>query len=43
MLQQKEGVGDPAGLAVIDQGALQRQAVRIRNEPEPATNRANYC
>ncbi len=35
MLKQQEGVGNSAGLAILDQRALQLEPLRIRNEPEP--------
>src|SRR5688572_6053876 len=34
MLQQEQGVGNAIGLAILDEGALQLEAVRVRNEPE---------
>ncbi len=35
MLQQQQRIGNAIGLALLDQPALQLEAVRVRHEPEP--------
>src|SRR5688572_10557682 len=41
MLQEEQRGGNAIGLAILDQGALQREAVRVGNEPEsPHVERA---
>jgi len=35
MLQEKQRVGNPIGLAILDEAALQLEPVRVRNQAEP--------